>query len=453
MTSVQAWRLLRTPFSMPERCLGAHECEWERIDVDKSGCRLCSHVHVCGYGRCTRVTETCDALVCEISGLCVRTSNISDTGFSDEVISYGSKTAYSGDARDIYDDIEVHVHELLLSDTAREVVALERGHHATKIGHAVQRACSRADVLSVVDAVEHALRTVNERKRYDPFDAAARSRVAALCCQQLRCAIPICSKHLNLGVRRSDMRVVVFGLLYLMRSGVTIHDICVLPCIDELCQMLPNESNLLKYYAFRSKHITGAFCACRLRLPRYACRANTCRAHTCCMCRHREPLQVPLATRVACTHAHDGLPPGAVTLGCTGCDTVCRERERRDLLIPRRSQRHGVRILRVCIYRACPEQACAHGRCLFFASLLPSASLHVTGFEFLSPSRTNQYLARTYLELECKHDVGGHTGCSRTQFDEIAVLYHVSGYCWTPSFQYRSRHAVVFTDEKTIRGQ
>ena len=252
--------MLRIPFCMPERCLGAHVCEWERIDVDKSGCRLCSHVHVCGYGTCTTVTETCDSLVCEISGLCVRTSNISETGFSDEVISYGSKTVYSGDARDIYDDIEVHVTEMLLSDTAREVVVLERAHHTTKIGHAVQRASSRADALSVVDAIEHALRTTAERKRYDEFDTAARSRVAAVCSQQLRSAIPICSKHLNLSVRRSDMRVVVFGLLYLMRSGVTIHDICVLPCIQELTQMLPNESNLLKYFAFRSKHITGGVC-------------------------------------------------------------------------------------------------------------------------------------------------------------------------------------------------
>lgn len=278
MTSVQAWRMLRTPFCMPERCLGAHVCEWERIDVDKSGCRLCSHVHVCGYGTCTMVTETCDSLVCEISGLCVRTSNISDTGFSDEVISYGAKTAYSGDARDIYDDIEVHVAEMLLSGTAREVAALERAHHATKIGHAVQRASSRADVSSVVDAVEHALRTATERKRYDHFDAAARSRVAAVCSQQLRSAIPICSKHLNLSVRRSDMRVVVFGLLYLMRSGVTIHDICVLPCIDELTQMLPNESNLLKYYTFRSKHITGVCAQCSLAVSAGS-RADECCSH------------------------------------------------------------------------------------------------------------------------------------------------------------------------------
>ena len=63
LSSVDAWRMLRTPFVLPERCRGAHVCDFERIDVDKSGCRLCSHVHVCGYGTCTTVVETCDSLV------------------------------------------------------------------------------------------------------------------------------------------------------------------------------------------------------------------------------------------------------------------------------------------------------------------------------------------------------------------------------------------------------
>lgn len=61
------------------------------------------------------------------------------------------------------------------------------------------------------------------------------------------------------------MRVVVFGLLYLMRSGITIHEICVLPAISALHHMLPNESNLLKHHRFRSKFITDT------EVPRAPC--------------------------------------------------------------------------------------------------------------------------------------------------------------------------------------
>ena len=78
-----------------------------------------------------------------------------------------------------------------------------------------------------------------------------------------------------MGIRRNDMRVVVFGLLYLMRSGITIHEICVLPAISALHDMLPNESNLLKHHRFRSKFITDtevthAPCAA-CRAPRRLC--------------------------------------------------------------------------------------------------------------------------------------------------------------------------------------
>jgi len=128
MDSEQAWRLLRRPFPLAEQCRHAHECVWERVDVDRSGCVLCSHVHRCGFGRCTLVTQTTDALVCEITGLCIRTDNIINEGFSNQVISYGFAEAYTGDNKrvEMWDGIDIFVKEILLSDTAREVHQIER---------------------------------------------------------------------------------------------------------------------------------------------------------------------------------------------------------------------------------------------------------------------------------------------------------------------------------------
>ena len=120
MNSVEAWLLLRSPFALTPLTMPHHKCQWERIDVDKSGCLLCSHVHVCGVNKCTNIVQTQDATVCEVTGLCIRTSNIVTTGFSEEVISYGSSVAYTGDNKkqDIYDDIDMYVHELLVSTKA-----------------------------------------------------------------------------------------------------------------------------------------------------------------------------------------------------------------------------------------------------------------------------------------------------------------------------------------------
>lgn len=261
LDSVQAWRLLRTPFPLTEQCLGAHACEWESIDTGVSGCRMCSHVHRCAYGLCKQVVQTTDALVCEVTGLCVRTSNIVDGAYSDEVISYGCAQSYSGDSArmDLYDEIDMHVNELLLSARAGEVCALERAAYAHKLSNCVQRTANnmlRGEQLDAIGAIQSALRLHEDRKTYQPFDREQRLRLCAACCAQLRSTIPICNKFLKMHIRRSDMRVVVFGLVFLMRSGIYMHDICVLPSIPELMQLLPNESNLQKHFSFKSKNIT-----------------------------------------------------------------------------------------------------------------------------------------------------------------------------------------------------
>lgn len=258
--SVRAWRLLRMPFVLSEKCMKAHVCEWESIDVDKSGCRLCSHVHECGYGKCRKVVETEDSLVCEITGLCIRKSNIVNNSYSEEVISYGCKAVYTGDSsrQDMYDDIEGFVHELLLSTTAENVCQYEREHYTSKMSHTIQRVINSksAGNRDAIDVIQMALRINDDRKYYHAYDAEKRKHIADICSQQLRSTIPICNRYLQMNIRRNDMRVVVFGLMFLMRTGICIHDICVLPSITELYQILPNESNLFRNFNFKCKHIT-----------------------------------------------------------------------------------------------------------------------------------------------------------------------------------------------------
>lgn len=260
--SVRAWRLLRMPFPLTEKSLGHHVCEWEALGIGTSGCKLCSHVHVCGYGRCKQVVQTTDALVCEITGVCICTSNIVESAYSDEVISFGCNKTYTGDAarQDIYDEIDGYVNELLLSDTAQALAKHEREHYVAKIANTVQRQINTWQAtrrpVHIIDALQVSLRTIQETKRYEIFSSAGRKRVASLCIKQLRTTIPICNKYLRMNIRRNDMRVVVFGVMFLMRFGICIHDISVLPHIPDLVQMLPNESNLLRFFGFKSKFIT-----------------------------------------------------------------------------------------------------------------------------------------------------------------------------------------------------
>ena len=59
---VQWWRQLRSPFVLPPITAKCHVCDWEKIDIDVLGCKLCSKVHEWEYGKCTNLIETSDCL-------------------------------------------------------------------------------------------------------------------------------------------------------------------------------------------------------------------------------------------------------------------------------------------------------------------------------------------------------------------------------------------------------
>ena len=57
-------------------------------------------------------------------------------------------------------------------------------------------------------------------------------------------------------IKPMELRMYVVGLIYLMRSGVCICRIQVIPCIPLLVYLLPTENLLETIFAFKSKHVT-----------------------------------------------------------------------------------------------------------------------------------------------------------------------------------------------------
>lgn len=201
-------------------------------------------------------------MVCEVTGFCIRKDNIVESVFRDEVVSFGGIQAYSGDMRkqDSYCEIEMFVKDLLVSENAIKVNVTERMNYALKISNTIQKKINlqnlKNESYDIIDLVVRSLDIHKEVKKYQIFDIESRKRLCQKCCEQLKITIPICNKYLNMNIKKCDMRTIVYGLIFLMRSGIFIHDICVLPVLSELTQCLPNESNLLKYFGFRSKNIT-----------------------------------------------------------------------------------------------------------------------------------------------------------------------------------------------------
>jgi len=248
------WHKLRSPFALPPASVGFHACEWETFDMGLAGCRLCGSVHRCAAQLCRRLVQIEDATVCEITGCVVHPHNLVANEFDDTAM---LRTA-GGGARQtpgLGDDIERHVRLLLTSRCSRDAHEQELAKIAGKFKGYV--AAASAEHSCVFACVQASMRRLHSARVLPPtFDLAEREPLVHTAVQHIafllvstRCCMP----HM---LRGMDTRTLVFGLLYLMRTGMTAHSVCLMPAIPRLVLMLPNESLLPKLFGFKAKFIT-----------------------------------------------------------------------------------------------------------------------------------------------------------------------------------------------------
>ena len=92
--AVRLWKLLRSPFVLPEMCTAIHhQCVWEKIDIDVLGCSLCSSIHICSDQTCKDLIDMEDGSVCALSGCMVRTRRISENEYLDNVMPVDNQTS------------------------------------------------------------------------------------------------------------------------------------------------------------------------------------------------------------------------------------------------------------------------------------------------------------------------------------------------------------------------
>jgi hypothetical protein len=53
---------------LPENTEKYHECRWEKINFDKTGCLVCGKIHKYDCITCKDVSTTGDFLICNITG-------------------------------------------------------------------------------------------------------------------------------------------------------------------------------------------------------------------------------------------------------------------------------------------------------------------------------------------------------------------------------------------------
>ncbi|KAJ1466790.1 hypothetical protein T484DRAFT_1756371 [Baffinella frigidus] len=294
----KTWCRLRGPFIVPDDVTN-HSCEgqWEKFDVDKAACRTCSRVHLCHILKCETLCES-DGMVCLITGLCLGQRMLAQyetpcdpvreqdphthTENSSKIVTESPTEQYlflrkicplkhSPSVNECVlkhqntDAIMRTISNILLSNTTQKSIDNEN----LKMNSRLRSICVRRlrlyhttrQIPNICDLEAHLHFNIHGHRVPPP--AVEQSHAERLQCAERATAsiaqllqfmrtycgnVPTCVKHGG----------VVIGMLYMMRTGVTIDDITVLPRITALKRLLPMEQHLLTFFDIRPKIVTEA---------------------------------------------------------------------------------------------------------------------------------------------------------------------------------------------------
>jgi hypothetical protein len=269
----KAWVRLRRPFIIPSG-LSGHSCDehWEKFDVDKAACKKCSSIHVCSARTCQSIAEK-DGFVCGVTGLflgqCLMDSNdfvsTTDNGFRSES-SHLSSFAQDNPANmaDL-DNVTRVLEEILISAKTQESINSETHKMVNKMRTIGLRRMRQYRLLKRVpnlcDLDAH-LHYMLGGHRTPPQSVAASLRARKICIEFAAVSITRLIHFMRTHCTNVPSCVkqggVVIGMLYMMRSGVTIDNITVLARIPELKSLLPLEQHLPTFFNVRAKVVTEA---------------------------------------------------------------------------------------------------------------------------------------------------------------------------------------------------
>jgi len=252
-TEDRIWRLVRQPFVFPTAPRLPHRCQWEIFAAGRAGCTLCGCVHVCDSLTCSHKIITEDSIICSITGFYLSKLYGSETWSDRSVCASLEKRSTS----ELAYDVETHLHDLLLSQNARRCTAFEQRNYAHRLTSALEHApedCG-ARFDCVADVFSRLLRAVPWRIPVE-FCEDDRVRLMAACVAAIHESAAMLFKNKYFKICRANQKAVVFGLVYLLRSGVTHNAKVVLPRIEELSALLPLEAHLKAFFGVTPSSIT-----------------------------------------------------------------------------------------------------------------------------------------------------------------------------------------------------
>lgn len=257
---IKLWKSIAEPFLVPS---SVHRCrlrDWELIECDVAGCRVCGKVHECKDAcGCPLVTYE-GRHVCEITGFYTRRNVFVDDEFIDTVANV--TTQHIPVQRTIdYAQIEVWVDAVLVSAEAREAITteLEKRRQRCKavfIKLAKQVKTSRSP-LNLMDLCTQTASHMANVRIPILLDACEAASLSKLCAEKINWFCRCFLDALKCTPPAVKMHGFVVGLLYLMRTGLIIcGNVEIVPKIRELNDVLPSENHIKVVFKMSTKIMT-----------------------------------------------------------------------------------------------------------------------------------------------------------------------------------------------------
>lgn len=212
---------------------------------------MCGAIHKCDSITCKEISNTGDSLICNVTG-CVLSKVLVTSEWTDTCLPTDCRIK-----KELDNNVEVYIEELLLSVKAQESLAREREKFSEVVESKFLQYLLSEGVFAgnAIDTMVSIMHKIGGRIPPD-FDVEARKHVGAMCNRFLT---PVVATIQNSHCFRSfkyNNRQLVFGLMYLMRTGVYSHSETILPKIANMQFLLPRECYLRSLYGVSPSVIT-----------------------------------------------------------------------------------------------------------------------------------------------------------------------------------------------------
>jgi hypothetical protein len=149
------------------------------------------------------------------------------------------------------------VHDLLLSSNARLCTQFEQDSYVQRVTSAIDQ-CTATQAHGfdcATDVLGSALQSIQWRVPPE-FCTAEREKLVKLCASAIHASAAMLFKNKYFKICRANQKAIVFGLVYLLRTGVTHDAKVILPRLEHLYAVLPLETQMKNFFGVSPSSIT-----------------------------------------------------------------------------------------------------------------------------------------------------------------------------------------------------